>query len=161
MSTNTLQPHAQRVSASRGAVQAKAEYKRADAARTAAWEAHRLAMEAGVTVPTFVVPNGRVQLRFHGACPFCRGSMFEPRVPAVDLERPHVSLRGTVHCIPCGRVVANLTIGAGAPQNLTCACGRQYPRFGECRPCREKEAKRRATRASRDRQRALAAGGAS
>jgi hypothetical protein len=111
MSANTLQPHAQRVMANRGAVQAKADYKMADAARTAAWEAHRLAIEAGVAVPTIVIPNGRVQLRFHGTCPFCRGSMFEPRLPAVDLERPHVSLRGTVVCLLCSRAVASLSIG--------------------------------------------------
>lgn len=79
--------------------------------RTEALVAHREAVEGGVTVPTIKVPNRRMQLRFRGACQFCGGSMFDLRLPSVDLEHPHVSYRGSVDCMLCGRTCATLVIG--------------------------------------------------
>jgi hypothetical protein len=154
MSTNLLQQRAQRTTASRSAVEAKAEHRREDQARTAAWQAHRDSVEGDRTVPTYKVPSGRFRLTVRGTCQYCHGTVFDLFVAPVDLDRPHVSRQGEVFCMLCGRNVAHLVIGEGAPRILTCACGRQFPVHGDCRPCRKRAAQRRAERAYRDRQQA-------
>lgn len=85
------------------------------AAAAAALEAHRAEMDARYTVPTYRVPNSGVQLRVTGACPYCAGSMFALDLPAVDVEHPHVSYRGSIACLLCSRIVGRLEIGGGQP----------------------------------------------
>lgn len=92
---------------------ARSDAKIHEQRRTNALLAHRESVEAGVVIPTVVIPNRRVQIRFRGACLFCGGSMFDLRLPSVDLEHPHVSYRGSVDCLLCARTVAHLVIGGG------------------------------------------------
>jgi hypothetical protein len=88
-----------------------ADRRSTDAARSAALESHRATIEAGVTIPTIAVPSHCQAIRFHGPCPYCQGSMFDLDMPLVGLDRPHVSQRGAVVCLLCGRAVATLVIG--------------------------------------------------
>lgn len=89
----------------------RTEQKLLEQRRTDAWRAHRAGIEDGVDVPVIRVPNRRVQIRFTGRCPFCRGTAFDLHWPTVDLEHPHVAYRGAVHCLLCTREVAKLVIG--------------------------------------------------
>lgn len=65
-------------------------------------------------VPTINIPNRRVRVRFTGACPYCGGTMFEAYLPPADVEHVHVTHRGDVSCLLCGREVAKLAIGGAA-----------------------------------------------
>ena len=82
-----------------------------DAERAAALEQHCQQIEAGITIPTIQVPNHQIRIRPRGRCPFCSGTAFDLHVPPVLVNRPHVSSRGSILCVLCGRTVAQLEIG--------------------------------------------------
>jgi biotin operon repressor len=94
----------------------RSEQKRLERERTEAWQAHREQIEDGKSIPTFTVPDHRIQIRPRGTCQFCRSSIFDLRLPAVDLEHPHVSYRGSIICMLCGRDGATLVIGGEQPK---------------------------------------------
>jgi hypothetical protein len=78
--------------------------------RTDALLHHRLTVEGNIVPPTIRVPAGQLVLRFSGRCVYCGGSAFDLDMPIGDVDRPHVSHRGTVLCLLCSRVVAHLAI---------------------------------------------------
>ncbi len=91
----------------------RARGERADQA-TAAWEQHQGEIAARGAVRTVRVPNRHIRVRFTGQCPFCAATAFSLDLPTVGVDRPHVSARGDVLCLLCGRAVLHLQIG-GAP----------------------------------------------
>ena len=123
------------------------EIRRAnEAARSAAVDRHRQQIESRVRIQTFSLSIQQRAIRVRGRCPYlhCGGTMFNPDLPPMDLDRPHPSYVGRLLCALCGRVVAKLEIGtrmtAAELAALPSRQGKPKPkprRFPACADCGE------------------------